>query len=108
MSKYLKSFHESGQISKWFSWIEALTLTSALLVVGINTQVWALTLLGILSLIFIWISSCYTLAEMLGNGLPKIMDRKVGLPLAYLLGLSLPLVMLWVVSLAISGLIYGA
>jgi len=108
MDRFFKWLHEGGHIPKWFSWIEALTLTSALIVVGNKTQIWGVTLLGIASLVLVWVSSSYTLADLFGEILPKVMSKKFGLPIAYLLGLCIPITLMYVISLAVSALIYGS
>jgi hypothetical protein len=106
MFKLLEYIYEKGYIGKWFSWIEAMTLTAGLLLVGFKYELWPVSLLGYISCVLLWFATYYTLISGFINTAHKInAPRWLKLVVGYPYALIVPTVSFALIGYSLYGFI---
>lgn len=76
--RFMKWLHDSGAIKKWFAWVEGLTLAALFLATGKVTGSLPVLLLGAFSVFLLYVSATYTVSEIAGPYLTKMVRKKAG------------------------------
>lgn len=106
--KFTKWMYESGNTPKWFSWIEGLTLSAAFIAVGWQSGYWPVTVLGLFSALLSWSYAVYVSVNICGDFVVNSLPKWLGWPVAVIVSLTLPAVILVLLILSIMALIENA